>query len=149
VALTIFYLAAALAVLMVGAGALWAAWQISQLVKHVRQVMLPQANLILTEFQRSLNHVEALTQEVNQTVEEANHMVHQANRAVSAMENGVTSVGHTLKHNVARPIRLGTASAWQGLKAGVRVLRGKKPPVALMPMGESLSAEAAAEPSWR
>jgi hypothetical protein len=102
---TAFWVAATVAVLLVGAGVFYAMWQLAVTLKHVRQTMMPQVELTLTEVQRNLNRVE-----------EANTLVASANNAVDAMGDGIQN----FNEKVAVPLIINTASALEGVKAGMR-----------------------------
>jgi uncharacterized protein YoxC len=113
---TAFWVAATVAVLLVGAGVFYAMWQLAVTLKHVRQTMMPQVELTLTEVQRNLNRVDELAKDVDVTVEEANKLVASANNAVDAMGDGIQN----FNEKVAVPLIINTASALEGVKAGMR-----------------------------
>ncbi|HEY9723688.1 MAG TPA: hypothetical protein V6D47_16875 [Oscillatoriaceae cyanobacterium] len=136
-ALTIFYLAAAIAVLLIGIGVVWAAWVAVSLLTDIRQNVLPQVQLLLTEVQKNLDNLEDLTQDVDSTVEEATQLVQTANRTVQSVERGI---GH-FNRRVAVPFMIQSASAIEGVKAGWRTLRSKRapaPPIAEVEEGETV-----------
>lgn len=113
---TVFLVAATIAVLLAGAGIFYAMWQLAVTLKHVRQTMMPQVELTLTEVQRNLNRVDELAKDVDVTVEEANKLVASANNAVDAVGDGIQN----FNDKVAVPLLINTASALEGLKAGMR-----------------------------
>jgi ABC-type nitrate/sulfonate/bicarbonate transport system permease component len=118
---TFFYVAAGIAALLVGAGVFWAAWQVVATIKVVRQTLLPQVELTLTEVQKNLNNIDELTQDVDSTVGEATQLVHTANVAVAKVGSGV----QTFNKRVAVPVMIQAASLMEGVKAGVKKLRTK------------------------
>lgn len=118
-AVNVFYAAASVAVLLIGAGVFWAMYHLVLTLKHVRQTLLPNMDLTLTEVQRNLNRIDELAKDVDITVEEANQLVHSANRTVQSVENGITRFN---KH-VAVPtlitlasVREGVSFAWKAYK---------------------------------
>lgn len=121
-ALTVFYYAAAIAALLAGAGLFWALYQLAVTLQHVRQVMLPQVELTLTEVQRNLNAIDTLTQDVDTTVEGANQLVASANRTVQTVGDGLD----TFNRRVATPLLVTLASAMEGARAGVNHLRERR-----------------------
>jgi uncharacterized protein YoxC len=119
---TIFWVAATIAVLLVGAGVFYALWQLGTTIKQVRQSMLPQVELTLVEVQRNLNRVDELAKDVDVTVEEANKLVASANNAVEAVGDGIQN----FNDHVAVPLIVNTASALEGVKAGIRHWRERQ-----------------------
>ena len=119
---TIFYVAATIAVLLIGAGVFYATWQLAVTLKHVRQTMMPQVELTLTEVQRNLNRIDELTKEVDVTVEEANQLVHSANKTVEAVGDGIQS----FNKRVTVPLLISTASTLEGVKAGFKTLKARR-----------------------
>lgn len=121
-ALTIFYLAAALAVVLIGAGVLYASMQIANTLKSVRQQILPQVELTLTEVQNNLTQIDTLTRDVDTTVEEATQLVHSANKTVQSVEAGIDS----FNKKIAAPALVRMASAMEGVRAGMRHMRERR-----------------------
>lgn len=136
---TIFYVAATIAVLLAGGGMAYAMWQLAVTIKQVRQSMLPQVELTLTEVQRNLNRIDELTKDVDVTVEEANQLVIKANKTADAVGGGIQS----FNDQVAVPLMINTASAIEGLKVGFKTWRAKrKKPQALVVIPEPQALEA-------
>jgi uncharacterized protein YoxC len=134
---TIFYVAATIAVLLAGGGIAYAMWQLAVTIKQVRQAMLPQVELTLTEVQRNLNRIDELAKDVDVTVGEANQLVGKANRTADAVGDGITS----FNERVAVPFMISTASALEGVKAGVatwRARRKKSQPVVMLTDAQEL-----------
>lgn len=119
---TVFYAAASIAVLLIGAGVFWAMYQVVYLLKHVRLILLPQVELTLTEVQKNLNHIDELAQDVDTTVEGANQIVASANRTVQTVEEGIT----TFNKRVAIPMMIGMASAKEGVRAAWKAYRASR-----------------------
>jgi uncharacterized protein YoxC len=113
---TVFWVAATIAVLLAGGGIFYAMWQLAVTLKQVRQTMMPQVELTLTEVQRNLNRVDEIAKDVDVTVEEANKLVASANNAVDAVGDGLQN----FNEKIAVPLIVTTASALEGVKAGVR-----------------------------
>lgn len=128
---TIFYVAATIAVLLAGGGVAWAMWQLAVTIKQVRQTMLPQVELTLTEVQRNLTRMDELARDVDVTVGETNQLVGKANRTADALGEGFNS----FNERVAVPLMVTTASAIEGVKAGVAAWRSRRdgaPSVAIL-----------------
>ncbi|MDB5101108.1 MAG: hypothetical protein JWM80_5529 [Cyanobacteria bacterium RYN_339] len=121
--LAFFYGAAGVALLLMGAGIFWAAYQVVYLLKHVRLILLPQVELTLTEVQKSLNHIDELAQDVDTTVEGANQIVATANRTVQSIETSVES----FNKNVAVPTFIRLAATKHGLTAAWQAFRAPRP----------------------
>lgn len=118
---TVFYVAASIAVLLIGVGVFLVAQQVVTLLKHVRLILLPQVEVTLVEVQKNLNNVEALTQDVDKTVEGANQIVASANRTVQSVEEGIT----TFNKRIAVPFIINLASTREGAKAAWKAYRQK------------------------
>lgn len=119
---TFFYVAAGIAALLVGAGVFWAAFQVVTTLRHVRQTLLPQVEITLTEIQKNLNNIDELTQDVDTTVGEATQLVHTANQTVAKVGSGID----TFNRRVAVPMLIQAASLMEGVKVGVQQLRSKR-----------------------
>lgn len=119
---TIFYVAAAIAVLLAGAGIFYAAWQVAATLKTLRQTLMPQVELTLTEVQRNLNQIDSLTQDVDQTVQGTTQLVSSANHAVQTVGQGIDS----FNKRVAVPTMIRVRSAVEGMKASVKHMRAKR-----------------------
>lgn len=129
---TIFYVAATIAVLVAGGGIAYAMWQLAVTLKQVRQTMMPQVELTLTEVQRNLNRIDELAKDVDVTVGEANQLVIKANKTADAVGDGLQS----FNENVAVPFMIQTASAVEGVKVGFktwRERRKKQPSLVVIP----------------
>lgn len=120
--LSVFYAAAAIAVLLIGAGVFYAAIHVVHLLKHVRLILLPQVELTLTEVQKNLSHIQLLTAEVDTTVESANQMVASANRTVQTVEETLTS----FNKRVALPMMIGLSATREGVVAAWKALRSRR-----------------------
>ncbi|MFN3431336.1 MAG: hypothetical protein ACK46X_15445 [Candidatus Sericytochromatia bacterium] len=137
---TIFYVAATIAVLLAGGGIAYAMWQLAVTLKQVRQTMMPQVELTLTEVQRNLNRVDELTKDVDVTVGEANQLMSKANRTADAVGDGFQS----FNENVAVPLMIHTASAVEGVKAGFKTWReSRKKQPSLVVIAEPAALECA------
>lgn len=126
--LDILWGALALASLIIAGSVFLAAYQLTLTLKAVRQITLPQANLLLSDVQKSLDRVEVLTQDVTTTVDEANQVIHNANRAVAALESGVESVKAR-----AESAQISAKAGWAGVKTAMRTLLGGPPRVEIEP----------------
>ena len=119
---TFFYVAAGIAALLLGAGVFWAAYQVVTTLKHVRQTLLPQVEITLTEIQKNLNNIDELTQDVDTTVGEATQLVATANQTVAKVGSGI----NTFNQKIAVPMLIQAASLMEGVKVGVQQLRSKR-----------------------
>jgi hypothetical protein len=120
---SVFYAAASIAVLLIGAGLFWACYQVVYLLKHVRLILLPQVEMTLTEVQKNLNHIDTVVQDVDTTVGGANELVASAGRTVASVEESVTVFNKT----IAVPLIIGLASSKEGLKTAWKTFRANKP----------------------
>ena len=121
-ALNVFYGAATIAVLLVGGGVFWAMYHLVLTLQHVRQTLLPNMDLTLTEVQKNLNRIDELAKDVDTTVEEANQLVHSANRTVQSVEDGITR----FNRNVAIPTMIALASVREGVGAAWRSFKERR-----------------------
>ncbi len=121
-AVNVFYAAASVAVLLAGTGIFWAMYHLVQTLKHVRQTLLPNMDLTLTEVQRNLNRIDELAKDVDTTVGEANQLVHTANRTVQSVENGITR----FNRNVAIPTMITLASVREGFSIAWKAYQGRR-----------------------
>lgn len=118
-ALTVFLVAATFAVLLIGVGFFWVAYHAVCVISDVRQGLLPQVDLTLTEVQKNLNRIDELAKEVDTTVGEANQLVHSANRTVQSVEDGL----HSFNQKVAIPVMIAGSSIREGVVAALRAYR--------------------------
>lgn len=121
-AVNVFYAAATIAVLLVGTGVFWAMFHVVLTLKHVRQTLLPNMDLTLTEVQKNLNRIDELAKDVDTTVEEANQLVHSANRTVQTVEDGLTR----FNRHVAIPTWITVASLREGFSTAWKAYKGRR-----------------------
>lgn len=121
-AVNVFYIAAAIAVLLAGGGIFWAMYHLVLTLKHVRTTVLPNMDLTLTEVQKNLNRIDELAKDVDTTVEEANQLVHTANRTVQSVENGITR----FNRNVAIPTMIALASVKEGVSTAWKAYQNRE-----------------------
>ena len=143
----VFWLSAAVAVLLIGGGFVYLVASVGSLLAQVRTTVLPNLDLTLTEVQKNLNRVEELAKDVDTTVGEANQLVHSANRTVQTVEDGLVKFN---KH-VATPTIIAVASArhganvaWQAFQA-VRARRAARKAAQAMERGAARSDMAEVE----
>lgn len=120
-AVDVFYAAAAIAVLLAGTGVFWAMYHLVLTLRHVRQTLLPNMDLTLTEVQKNLNRIDELAKDVDTTVGEANQLVHTANRTVQSVEHGITR----FNRNVAIPTIITLASLREGFSTAWKAYKGR------------------------
>jgi uncharacterized protein YoxC len=107
------YVALAVATIGVGAMLVVVLWQIAVLLATVRTCLLPQVQMLLTDTQKSLVHVESITQDVEHKLSRLDDSVED----VTVATHSVANVAKFFGEGVAKPLLVNVASALTGAGA--------------------------------
>ncbi|MEB3330598.1 MAG: hypothetical protein VKQ33_15335 [Candidatus Sericytochromatia bacterium] len=116
--------AAVVALLCLGGGFLWAAYQLGRLLERTRLDLLPQLTEAVRGLQANMVQLEALTRSADDTVQGAHEVVAVAQKGARAAEHAAEEVGRV----VVREGGLRLLSVAAGVAAGWRVLRARPMP---------------------
>jgi uncharacterized protein YoxC len=112
-ALQWLYIALAVAAIGVGAMLVAVLWQVTVLLATVRAAILPQIQALLTDTQKSLVHVESITQDVEHKLARLDDSVDD----VSATTHSVATAAKFFGEGVAKPLLINVASLLTGAGA--------------------------------
>jgi phage-related minor tail protein len=119
---TAVWVAAALALVCLGGGFLWAAYQLGKLLQQARFELLPHVIEVVRSLRGNLGQLEALTRNADETVQDAHEIVAVAHRGVKSAEQAAGDV----RRIVVREGSLRVMTVMAGVAAGWRALRGRK-----------------------
>jgi hypothetical protein len=117
---TAVWVAAALALVCLGGGFLWAAYQLGRLLQQARFELLPHVIEVVRSLRGNLGQLESLTRNADETVQDAHEIVAVAHRGVKSAEQAAGDV----RRIVLREGSLRVMTVMAGVAAGWRALRG-------------------------
>jgi phage-related minor tail protein len=121
---TAVWVAAALALVCLGGGFLWAAYQLGRLLQQARFELLPHVTEVVRSLRGNLDQLETLTRNADETVQDAHEIVAVAQRGVKSAEQAAGDV----RRLVVRGGSVHVMTVMAGVAAGWRAFRGRKTP---------------------
>ncbi|MBM3269932.1 MAG: hypothetical protein FJZ01_20045 [Candidatus Sericytochromatia bacterium] len=118
-ALQWLYVALAVATAAIGAMLVVVLWQVAVLLATVRAAVLPQIQTLLTDTQKSLVHVESITQDVEHKLARLDDSVED----VTVATHSVATAAKFFGEGVAKPFLVNVASILTGAGAAWRRYR--------------------------